>query len=58
MIMIGVDSNKTQKPGTIAASDLPDTQQAAITMRTTRGCAAKQDTNGKQYCAYTYMYMY
>ena len=56
--MISVDSNKTQNPGTIAASDLPDTQQAAITMRTTRGHAAKQDTNGNGKLVYSILCMY
>ena len=34
-------------PGAIASLDLPDSQQAAISLRATRGHIAKRDTNGK-----------
>lgn len=42
-----IDSNKTQMPGTIASLDLPDSQQAAVSLRGTHGHTAKRDTNGK-----------
>ncbi len=34
-------------PSAIASLDLPDSQQAAISLRATRGHTAKRDTNGK-----------
>ena len=58
IVKINVDSNKTQKPGTTAFSDLPDPEQSAIAMRTTRGCAAKRDTNGKLVYALLCMYVH
>ena len=45
-----VDSNKTQKPCPTASPDLPDLRQAAVPVKTTRGCAFKRDGTGQFVC--------
>ena len=47
---LNVDSNKTQKLCATASPDLPDPQQTAVPVRTTRGRAAKRDVAGQFVC--------
>ena len=56
--MLNIASNKTKKPVTTASSGLPGPQQSAIAMRTTRGHAAKRDTNGKLVYSLLCMYVH
>ena len=44
LLLLNIESNKTQKPSIIPSPDLPDSEQAAPSVRSTRGHAAKRET--------------
>ena len=43
LLLLNIESNKTQKPSIIPSPDLPDSEQAAPSVRSTRGHAAKRE---------------